>query len=394
MTIKLNFLFREDLWFQIGELIEDLVILVRDCFFVNNTKNYSIWSLFGKNLCSFLYKFSDTQRELLPQMSSIVLTIGVIRFQSLYEEEKLIFIENEIHVNKKTFRRNMALIFLVQEIISIYKTLSINDFNLTIRMYKVLLKKIFMSEKIKKVILIIFQKNLTLEYDNKKKKKNLKEKVGKASYQTSLFSKVFISKYNFNYDFNLLKYTGLYISKFSYKKIKTTIPNLKQIFLFNYGKLSFFDLEKKQWYDNYIYKISTREKMESIFLLDLKDSSYGTKEKSGKTLSFYKRFFFNFLNFSYRKNLRWSKLSKKIGGKNSFFEKLTNSFFISFHNKLTLNQERQLISIFPIKTKEIFLKNKNPKNYSFYVQEILNKLSFLKSKILIKKQKTKNSNLF
>ena len=120
MTIKLNFLFREDLWFQIGELIEDLVILVRDCFFVKNTKNYNIWSLFGKNLCSFLYKFSDTQRELLPQMSSIVLTIGVVRFQSLYEEEKLILIENEIHVNKKTFRSNMTLILLFQEIICRY----------------------------------------------------------------------------------------------------------------------------------------------------------------------------------------------------------------------------------------------------------------------------------
>jgi len=394
MTIKLNFLFREDLWFQIGELIEDLVILVRDCFFVKNIKNYNIWSLFGKNLCSFLYKFSDTQRELLPQMSSIVLTIGVVRFQSLYEEEKLILIENEIHVNKKTFRSNMTLILLFQEIISIYKTLSIKDFILAIRMYKVLFKKISMSEKIKKFILIIFQKTLTLEYDNNTKKKNLKEKVGKVSCPTSLFSKIFISKYNFNCDFNLLKYMGLYISKFSYKKIKTTIPNLKQIFLFKNGKPSFFDLEKKQWYDNYIYKISTREKIESIFLLDLKHNSYGSKEKSGKTLSFYKRFFFNFLNFSYRKNLRWSKLSKKIGGKNSFFEKLTNSFFIPFHNKLTLNQERQLISIFPIKTQEIFLKNKNPKNYSFYVQEILNKLSFVKRNILIEKEETKNPNLF
>ena len=197
MTIKLNFLFREDLWFQIGELIEDLVILVRDCFFVKNIKNYNIWSLFGKNLCSFLYKFSDTQRELLPQMSSIVLTIGVVRFQSLYEEEKLILIENEIHVNKKTFRSNMTLILLFQEIISIYKTLSIKDFILAIRMYKVLFKKISMSEKIKKFILIIFQKTLTLEYDNNTKKKKFKRKSRKSELPNKSFFKNFHIKIQF-----------------------------------------------------------------------------------------------------------------------------------------------------------------------------------------------------
>ena len=394
MSPQLNFLYREDLWFQIGELIEDLIILVRDCFFITNTKKFNIWSLFGKNLYLFLGKFSETQRELLPQISYIVLAIGVIRFQSLYEEEKLIFIENEIDVNKNIFKSNLALILLFQEIIMIYRTLSTNDLILATRMSKVLFKKIITSEKIKKFFLIIFKKNLTLRKDIYIEKKNFKEKAGKENHQINLFPKIFISKYNSNYDFNSLKYIDVFSSKFSKTKIRTPFLTLNQIFIFHHGKSRFFDLEKRQWYGNYIYKISVGEKIETIFLLNLKEKEYGSKEKSGKISSFYKRFFLNFFNFSYRKKIRWSKLSKKINGKSSFFEKLTNSIFISFQNKFILNQERQILSIFSTKAQEIFFNNKNPKNCSFYVQEILNKLSFLKRKILIEKQETTNQDLF
>lgn len=100
---------------------------------------------------------------------------------------------------------------------------------------------------------------------------------------------------------------------------------------------------------------------------------------------FIKNFFFKFFTFSYKQNLRWSKMSKKINGKNLFFEKLADSNLTQFSSKLVLNQERQLISIFQKKGLDNFLKKKTPERYIFSVQEILNKLSIMKQKFLGRK---------
>ena len=116
MSLGLSLVYKEDLWFQIGELIEDLVILVKDCFFIHNTQKDNIWNLFGKNLFFFHGKFTNSEKELLPQSSFLVLTIGVLRFHALYNEEKLVFIENEIHKNKSIFKNNKVILLLFQEI--------------------------------------------------------------------------------------------------------------------------------------------------------------------------------------------------------------------------------------------------------------------------------------
>jgi hypothetical protein len=75
-------------------------------------------------------------------------------------------------------------------------------------------------------------------------------------------------------------------------------------------------------------------------------------------------------------------VSKKINGKNFFFEKLSVSILTQFSGKLVLNQERQLISIFQKKCLENFLTKKTPERYIFIVQEILNKLFIMKQKLL------------
>jgi hypothetical protein len=378
MSLGLSLVYKEDLWFQIGELIEDLIILVKDCFFLHNTQNDNIWNLFGKNLFFFHGKFTNTEKELLPQSSFLVLTIGVVRFHALYNEEKLVFIENEIHKNKSIFKNNKVIILLFQEIIFIYSTLSIKDRILHARLHKVLSTKIITSDKIKKFMLIITEKKLNLGKniftEKKKKKKNINK--------INLFERFFVSKYDSKYGVHFLKYFDVSTRQFFFKKIKTLCQMLKQSLVFRDEKPDFLDLEKREWYDSYIFKNSTYGKPDSIRANTFEDHEHIFKQKSVRFHLFYQKFFFEFFTFSYKQNLRWSKVSKKINGKNFFFEKLSVSILTQFSGKLVLNQERQLISIIQKKGLENFLTKKMPERYIFSVQEILNKLFIMKQKLL------------
>ena len=381
MSLGLSLVYKEDLWFQIGELIEDLVILVKDCFFIHNTQKDNIWNLFGKNLFFFHGKFTNSEKELLPQSSFLVLTIGVLRFHALYNEEKLVFIENEIHKNKSIFKNNKVIILLFQEIIIIYSTLSIKDRILHTRLYKVLWTKIITSDKIKKFILIIAEKNLNLGKNIFTEKKKKKKNVNKIN----LFERFFVSKYDSKYGVHFLKYFDVPTRQFFFKKIKTLCQLLKQSLVFHDEKTDFLDLEKRELYDNYIFKISTYGKLNSIRTNTFEDHEHIFKQKSVEFYLFYQKFFFKFFTFSYKQNLRWSKVSKKINGKNFFFQKLADSILSQFSSKLVLNQERQLISIFQKKGLDNFLKKKTPERYIFSVQEILNKLFIMKQKLLGRK---------
>ena len=381
MSLGLSLVYKENLWFQIGELIEDLVILVKDCFFIHNTQKDNIWNLFGKNLFFFHGKFTNSEKELLPQSSFLVLTIGVLRFHALYNEEKLVFIENEIHKNKSIFKNNKVILLLFQEIIVIYSTLSIKDRILHNRLYKVLWTKIITSDKIKKFILIIAEKSLNLGKNIFTEKKKKRKNVNKIN----LFERFFVSKYDSKYGVHFLKYFDVPTRQFFFKKIKTLCQLLKQSLVFHDEKTDFLDLEKRELYDNYIFKISTYGKLNSIRTNTFEDHEHIFKQKSVEFYLFYQKFFFKFFTFSYKQNLRWSKVSKKINGKNFFFQKLADSILSQFSSKLVLNQERQLISIFQKKGLDNFLKKKTPERYIFSVQEILNKLFIMKQKLLGRK---------
>lgn len=321
------------------------------------------------------------EKELLPQSSFLVLTIGVVRFHALYNEEKLVFIENEIHKNKSIFKDNKAIVLLFQEIIVIYPTLSIKDRILNARLHKVLSTKIITSDKIKKFILIIAEKNLNFRENIFTEKRRRRRKVNKIN----LFERFFVSKYDNKYGVHFLKYFDVSTHQFFLKKIKTLCQRLKQNLIFHDEKPDFLDLEKREWYDSYIFKISTYGKPDSIHPTTFEDHEHIFKQKNVKPHLFYQKFFFKFFTFSYKQNLRWSKMSKKINGKNLFFEKLADSNLTQFSSKLVLNQERQLISIFQKKGLDNFLKKKTPERYIFSVQEILNKLSIMKQKFLGRK---------
>ena len=381
MSLGLSLVYKEDLWFQIGELIEDLVILVKDCFFIHNTQKDNIWNLFGKNLFFFHGKFTNSEKELLPQSSFLVLTIGVLRFHALYNEEKLVFIEHEIHKNKSIFKNNSAIILLFQEIIVIYSTLSIKDRIFHTRLHKVLSTKIITSDKIKRFILVIAEKKLNLGENIFTEKKKKRKKIN----NINLFERFFLSKYDSKYGVYFLKYFDVPTRQFFFKKIKTLGPLLKQNWVFHDEKPNFLDLEKREWYNSYIFKISTYEKPDSIRPNTFNNHEHMFKQKSVKFHLFYQKFFFNFFTFSYHQNLRWSKVSKKINGKNLFFEKLADSILTQSSSKLVLNQERQLILIFQKKGLDNFLKKKTPERYIFSIQEILNKLFIMKQKLLGRK---------
>lgn len=385
MSLRLSFVYKEDLWFQIGELIEDLVILVKDCFFIHNTQKDNIWNLFGKNLFFFHGKFTDIEKELLPKTQFLVLTISVVRFHTLYNEEKLVFIENEIYKNKSIFKNNNAIIMLFQEIVVIYSTLSIKDRIFHTRLHKVLWTKIITSDKIKKFILIIAEKNLNLVENIFTRKKNFQEKKRKKFNKINLFERFFLSKYDSKYGMHFLKYFDVPTRQFFFKIIKTLCQLPRPCLVFHNEKPDFFDLEKQEWYDDYIFKVSTYGKLGSTRLNTFKDREHIFKQKSVKIHLFYQKFFFNFSNFSYKQNLRCSKVSKKINGKIFFFEKLANNVVTQSSSQLILNQERQLISIFQKKDLDYFLVKKTPERYIFSIQKILNKLSIMKQKLFGKK---------
>lgn len=194
-------------------------------------------------------KFTNPEKELLPQSSFLVLTIGVVRFHALYNEEKLVFIENEIHKNKSIFKDNKAIVLLFQEIIVIYPTLSIKDRILNARLHKVLSTKIITSDKIKKFILIIAEKNLNFRENIFTEKRRRRRKVNKIN----LFERFFVSKYDNKYGVHFLKYFDVSTHQFFLKKIKTLCQRLKQNLIFHDEKPDFLDLEKREWYDSYIF---------------------------------------------------------------------------------------------------------------------------------------------
>ena len=83
--------------------------------------------------------------------------------------------------------------------------------------------------------------------EKKKKKKNVNK--------INLFERFFVSKYDSKYGVHFLKYFDVPTRQFFFKKIKTLCQLLKQSLVFHDEKTDFLDLEKRELYDNYIFKI-------------------------------------------------------------------------------------------------------------------------------------------
>ena len=104
MGTSLCIWYNKELWFQIGELIQELIILVKNCFLIDEKNHNNIWNLFGQDLFQFFEKFSDIEKEILPKTSYTVLALGILRFQESYNENKLCFLEEELFKNINIFR--------------------------------------------------------------------------------------------------------------------------------------------------------------------------------------------------------------------------------------------------------------------------------------------------
>ena len=142
METNLCILYNKELWFQIGELIQELIVLVKNCFLIDEKNHNNIWNLFGQDLFQFFEKFSDVEKEILPKTSYAILTIGTLRFQASYNENKLCFLEEELFKNINIFKNNLCIIIFIKELAFI------NDkiFNRTFPL-RVFLKRIFFEKK-------------------------------------------------------------------------------------------------------------------------------------------------------------------------------------------------------------------------------------------------------
>ena len=174
MATKLCLVYCENLWFQVGELIQDLIILIKNCFFIDVKELNNIWNLFGKDLYLFFKKFTRAELDLLPKISPLILLMGVLRFQPLYNEDKLGILECEIQNNSNIFGNNMAIILFFRELFSIYKTVFSENLTLNLRLQRLLSKKIQSKSSITSFLTFVFLKNTNLidiQRAEKKKKK-------------------------------------------------------------------------------------------------------------------------------------------------------------------------------------------------------------------------------
>ena len=113
MKTNLSFLYYEELWYQVGDLIQELIMLVKNCFYIEIKKN-NLWNLYRKDLFAFTNKFTNFDKEVLPKISFTVLIIGATRFIASFNEDKIVFLEEEIYKNRSNIYNNFPTILFLK----------------------------------------------------------------------------------------------------------------------------------------------------------------------------------------------------------------------------------------------------------------------------------------
>ena len=385
MKTNLCLLYHEELWYQVGELIQELVILIKNCFLIKTINNKNIWNIFGDEILMFFHKFTNSDKEILPRISLIILTIGILRFQPSFDEDKIIILEKEIY-NSTYFRGdNFAIILFFRELVFFYSKITFKDFPGDQLFPIILKKKIVFSEKIRKAINSLWGENFHQITQLFQSIEKISKKNQIISSKIEIIKKNFSSMYTINQPnlkivqrekfarFSSTKSTYIYYAQ----KGKYQEKNLKLPLIFHYLPFNLFTWEKEEWFFNNIL-INTKTKKLDFFFNQVLNRKFCIDT------DYYSQFFINLNKYSSKINLRWSYLCKKLNGDKIFIEKLFKFIFPKIPNTAILTQERELISL----VKDCFfaslVDNNGTGNSSYNIQKILNKISILKTKILKK----------
>jgi hypothetical protein len=400
MNTKLCLLFSEELWFQISELIQDLIILVKNCFFIDIKGKNNIWNVFGKNLLIFFKNFSNIEFEILPKLSSIILTIGIIRFHQSFNEDKIVLIEAELFKNINIFGSNLAIILFFQELRTLYNSLFYNQFTLIPFLYKVFSKKINFFKR-KKRFLLFFLKNHLLKIKFSKIEAEDTQNDAILSYhERKIYKKIF-----FQINTNRIKNNKVYFSRNSmhfnlFDENEIRKINTKSFSDSNTQKSDFLELEKKDWFFNFSYRNIKFKKICSTFFLNSFNNSLIQGKICSEITIFYQKKIFAFYNYSYKINLRWSQISKKMNGNKIFIEDLFQYILLDLMKKIFLNQERQIILMVRGSYTNKSFGPDLSKNFDYDIKKTLHKILALNSKnfspsiYYAPRQKKKSNHIF
>jgi|AntRauMFilla1563_2_1112583.scaffolds.fasta_scaffold00488_13 hypothetical protein len=382
MISKTSYLYFNELWFQISELIQELIIVVKSCFFIDDDEFHTIWDIYGKNLINFFNHFTSNEREILPKTLSLIFPILINRFQYSFNEDKLLFLENEILKSMNTLKNNLIRVLFFREILPVYFFLNNKNLVLNCQFHKVLFKNLFLSETLKKFICSISQNYLNILKDSKISQNNNSTNIKKISKNRVSLNKIFISRHKIIYN-----HDGLYISK-QLKVLNFLIGSkvTKNKFLtfpkIHYFSPKFFKKDKEYWFFEYVYRNLKYDQLKYRFFLNSIIQKNLPSKKLHPLNFFYCKFFQNFTKFSQNLKIRWSKISKNLNGDKFFIEKLLRYILVNLDIIFTLNQERQFVLTIKTYPPRNLIIYKNERQLSFEIQKVLNKISIIKTKIL------------
>jgi hypothetical protein len=150
----------------------------------------------------------------------------------------------------------------------------------------------------------------------------------------------------------------------------------------NVQKSDFLELEKKDWFFNFSYRNIKFKKICSTFFLNSFVNSLNPGKIRSEITIFYQKIFFAFFNCSYKINLRWSQISKKMNGNKIFIEDFFQYILLDLTKKIFLNQERQIILMVGASyTKKSFQLDLS-KNFDYNIKKTLHKIWALNYKNL------------
>jgi len=381
MISKISYVYFNELWFQIGELIQELIMVVKSCFFIDDDDFHTIWDVYGRNLFNFFNHFTSNEREILPKALSLIFPILISRFQYSFNEDKLLFLENEILKSMNALRNNLTRVLFFREIYPIYFFLNNKNLILNCQFHKVLFKNHFLSETLKKFICSISQNYLNILKDSKISQNNKSTNIKKISKNRLSLNKIFVSRHKIIHN-----HKGLYISK-QLKVLNFLIGSkvTKNKFLtfpkIHYFSPKFLKKDKEYWFFEYVYRNLKYSQLKYRFFLNsIKQKNLHSKKLHPLNF-FYCEFFQNFTKFSQNLKVRWSKISKNLNGDKFFTEKLLRYILVNLDSIFTLNQERQFVLTVKTYLPRNLIIYKNERQLSFEIQKVLNKISIIKAKI-------------
>nr|UXY87689.1 hypothetical protein CcurKRNrm1_p159 [Cryptomonas curvata] len=342
---KICWFLNQKLWFQFDLLNQKFVLLIKNSYliiFLNQTN--TLFNIYSKILIKYFSLYDKLFFSIIPYNTLSTLLVGICRFELIYIEDKIIFLEKHMRSYwKNNLFKVSVLPILLFELIS-FRT-SINNNRIT--------RKIF------------FQRHYLYLFLSKLKIKNFYNFKNK---QIDLFLKknIFNCSNNLNFksifNFKCILKTFLYIQKISIKTYShidhyNLFLNKTKYFNFIYIFFSFFckikDDEKKDWfYINTVLRIIKSQKNNSSFLekFQLYDNlfylyfSYFKKQSYLKILSF-------ILTEKFKeKKIRMSHIGRWVQLFPSEIELIWIRLFINYNQKNILNKNRQIFK---------FKKNRN-----------------------------------